>query len=167
MPNFDTQIHIVGEPENGIVITIFNPFKVFTIGWASITRYNAQLEDPEDVMVTYRNLCRALVALVLDLSRGQTTTLGDAHEPALIDIFDKGVRVNNSDLCLSAMIDTALHEHSMGGATAPRRRGYQMLHNLIVAIQDPATPVPHEIEPVEDDDYHPHDGDGDGHDHDH
>ncbi|MEM7428203.1 MAG: hypothetical protein AAF441_19095 [Pseudomonadota bacterium] len=166
MANFNTRIHIVGEPENGIVITTFNPFKVFTIGWESIRSYNDRRPGPPDVIHTYRDLCKALVGLVLDLSDGQTTALGDAHAPALDDLFTKGVRVNNSDLSLSAFIDVELHDQSMNHMPAPRRKGYQMLHNLIDAIRAEDTPIPHEIEPFDDEDYPGGDGHG-GHHHHH
>lgn len=159
---FDTAIHCIGDPDNGIVIITFNPLKVMTIGKKSIEAYNEEFPKPlrPTVHQTYRDLCKALVALIIDLGNTDTMTQIDRYVPLLDDIFKSGVNVTNADFCFSGNIDTAVHLMSMG-STSSRRGGYSMIHELIAAIDSDNTPLEYEIVPTRDNDY-----DGDGHDHD-
>ncbi len=159
MPDFPTRIHIIGEPDNGIVITTFNPFRVITTGWVSIQEYANAISGTEapDTNKVYQDICYALTMLVMDLSDGESGVVAEKNimdsEPAMKDLKNMGVYVNDADLCLSAMINLELHNESMSSAITSRRFGYQMFHGLINSLLDGSGENPMEFEPHEDDGY--------------
>lgn len=186
MFDYPTRIHIIGEPENGIVITLFDPFRVVTIGWNSIEEYAASMSisNPPSPKLVYQDLCYSLTMLVMDLSEGPSGFT--AHEdgvhtpkdiqtstPAMDHLKKLGVYLNDADLCLSARVNLDLHNHSMDGAGMTSRRfGYQMFHGLIDTLLTGTGSNPMEFKPHEDDEYSPGDGGhghggigGDGHNH--
>ena len=155
MPNFNTTIHCIGARRNGIVIVTFNPFRVLTINWDSIEEYASTIDTEPDAEATYTSLCVALTAMVLDLSDEDSFARMDNvdAEATMNAMRSMGVGLNNSDLCLTGVIDAQAHDDMMTGAVTARRKGYSMIYEVIdMIINEPPT-TPYNITPKIDENY--------------